>query len=529
MSDNYQPIWAREPTVQRPQFDDPLRAQPPIDADIQSWDEAWQQQSLSPRGPRRRPSMFKRMLKFLLYLGATFLFLVIAGGIAFAAVGRSMLEDWYLSQAPFDQEVWCNRAEKYLRTSYLCDLRNEAARPDNPFVPTLVPDSDGIRPEDLLLTPFFDTESGETSTSPMATATEVSQAATTLPTLAPTATPIPTNTPIPTLPPPPTSAQLELSRITPELQGWNNCGPTTLTMGLTYFGYRENQYPAASFLKPNIEDKNVSPWQMVRYVNEQVVSTNVRALYRIGGTLDLLKQLLANGFPVIIEKGYEPEGYDWMGHYLLLVGYDDSQGVFYTFDSFLGSNRGQGRRETYDYTANYWKHFNNTFIVLYNPAQESILYRVLGDYADETKAVQLALETARAQVNANANDKWAWFNLGDAYARLGQYQEATAAFDRAFNLQMPWRTVWYLFTPFEAYYHVGRYDDVIRLADNLERTSESYVEEAWYYRGLAYAAKGDANNAIAQFQRALNFNPNFTPAAESLAAVQNGNFIAPVS
>src|SRR5664279_1669707 len=53
-------------------------------------------------------------------------------------------------------------------------------------------------------------------------------------------------------------------------QGWNNCGPATLTEGLTYFGYANDQTPAAAWLKPNSEDKNVSPWQILDYVNNHL-------------------------------------------------------------------------------------------------------------------------------------------------------------------------------------------------------------------------------------------------------------------
>src|SRR5215216_6002498 len=88
-------------------------------------------------------------------------------------------------------------------------------------------------------------------------------------------------------------------------QGWNNCGPATLTMGLTYFGGGNDQYTAAQWLKPNSEDKNVSPWQMAEYVNNQIGGT-VYALVRQGGTLERLKQLIANNFVVIIEEGYDP-------------------------------------------------------------------------------------------------------------------------------------------------------------------------------------------------------------------------------
>ena len=62
----------------------------------------------------------------------------------------------------------------------------------------------------------------------------------------------------------------KLNNVSYEGQGWNNCGPATLTNALTYFGYADNQTRAANYLKPDREDKNVSPWQMVNFVNNQV-------------------------------------------------------------------------------------------------------------------------------------------------------------------------------------------------------------------------------------------------------------------
>ena len=55
-----------------------------------------------------------------------------------------------------------------------------------------------------------------------------------------------------------------------EYQGWNNCGPATLTNALVHFGYEDDQNRAANWLKPDGEDKNVSPWQMVEFVNTQI-------------------------------------------------------------------------------------------------------------------------------------------------------------------------------------------------------------------------------------------------------------------
>lgn len=509
--------------------------------DLQSWDEEWQERTLHPRPKRQRPTIFSRLTRVALWLGTMYLFVVVISAVLYIAVGQSMLRDWYLGLEPFDQEVWCNRFEKYLDSSYLCDIRAEAVRNRAPFSPTLSATSD-ISPQDLLMTPLFD--SGGAASPPTATPTTPSPASfptntplaveptatpTQLPTLPPTATLVPTRMPSPTVMPPPTSARLELARLTAERQWWNNCGPTTLTMGLSYFGYQNDQGPAATFLKPNREDKNVSPWQMARYVNEIAANQiNVRAITRIGGTLNLLKSLLANGYPVIVEKGYDVNNLDWMGHYLLLVGYDDAAQSFLVFDSYLGSNESQPRTESYIHLNTFWQHFNYTFIVLYEPFQEDHVMQVLGNYADENYAITSALQVARSAASTNPNDNWAWFNMGDAYTRLGMYQEAVSAFEQAFNMNMPWRTLWYLFTPFQAYYQVGRYQDVLDFADYLDRMSEQYVEEAWYWRGMVYAAQGKPDQAITQFERVLRFNENFTPAGEAISAIRTNTFMPPV-
>ncbi len=78
------------------------------------------------------------------------------------------------------------------------------------------------------------------------------------------------------------------------------------------------------------------PYEMVDYVNN---NTSMRALLRYGGTVDLLKSLIAAGFPVIAEKGiYQtlpPENtMQWAGHYAFTTGYDDSTGELIYQDSY---------------------------------------------------------------------------------------------------------------------------------------------------------------------------------------------------
>ncbi len=299
-------------------------------------------------------------------------------------------------------------------------------------------------------------------------------------------------------------------------QDWNNCGPATLTMGLTYFGYEADQYPAAQWLKPNPEDKNVSPWQIAEYVNNHLAGTT-RALVRQGGTLDTLRLLLSNDFPVMIEAGYEPPGENlgWMGHYLLTIGYDDGARTLYTHDSYEGPNLGY----SYDHVETYWRQFNRLYIVLYDITREAEVMALLGPNADETVNWQNALNTARAEAIANDQDPFAWFNMGTNFAGLGLWVEASVAYDQARNVGggLPWRMNWYQFGMLQAYVETQQYDKVIALAQaNLNDGGGQYVEETFYYGGLARLGLGETDRAISNFNGAISFNPNFTPARVAL-------------
>jgi hypothetical protein len=312
----------------------------------------------------------------------------------------------------------------------------------------------------------------------------------------------------------PSSAMLQNLRYEP--QGWNNCGPATLTSVLSFYGYADNQSRAAAWLKPNGEDKNVSPWQITEFVNNEVPELNVFAMARYGGTLETLKLLISQGYPVMIEAGYDPEPdrLGWMGHYLFVKGYDDSTSMFTTNDSYLG----EGTTYTYDHIQEFWQHFNYAYIVFYESGQEPTLMQLLGSNADERQNYINALEIARAEAVVDNTDKYAWFNMGSSFVGLQMYNEAAIAYDQAFGLDLPWRMLWYQFGPLEAYSQVGRYDDVLRLVQqNLNDGGGQYVEESFYYGGVAREGKGETARALDNYRGALGFNRNFTPAAEAIA------------
>jgi len=130
---------------------------------------------------------------------------------------------------------------------------------------------------------------------------------------------LPLPTPTQTLTPIPKS--ISLTGIRHEYQTWNNCGPATLAMALSYWKWDGNQRIIADFTKPNPRDKNVAPYELADYVEAK---TQLQVALRVGGEIPLLKRFLAAGFPVIIEKGFEGRYFKGlMGHYVLVIGYSD--------------------------------------------------------------------------------------------------------------------------------------------------------------------------------------------------------------
>jgi len=321
--------------------------------------------------------------------------------------------------------------------------------------------------------------------------------------------------PTPAPPPPPASptplpARVRLSGIRHEYQGWNNCGPVTIGMALSYFGRTETQKVIAPLLKPDPDDKNVTLQEMAAYAQ----SLGFQVHMGVAGDLDLLKQLVAAGFPVIVHTWFEPEPNDGMGHFRLVVGYDDVARTFTVFDSYLGPNR----TFSYETVDDFWRVFNRAYLVVYPPDRASQVNGALGEYLDPGKVWAYSLYVANAEIKQNPRNAFAWFNLGTTLLRLGNAVEAARAYDRARELGLPWRMLWYQFGPFEAYMAVGRYQDVIALADaNLRRVSN--LEELLYWRGRAREALGDMHGARQDYQAALRINPKLAEASAALARV----------
>jgi peptidase C39-like protein len=322
---------------------------------------------------------------------------------------------------------------------------------------------------------------------------------------------------IPTLTTTPTSIpdKIQLSGFRHEYQGWNNCGPATLAMALSFWGWKGDQYDIAPIVKPNSRDKNVMPAELADYVESQ---TRFKVVVRVGGELDLLKRLVAAGYPVIVEKGFESPKVDgWMGHYELITGYDNSGKRFTAQDSYMGPDL-QVSSETIESN---WRAFNFTYLVIFPVEREPEVAVLLGSQMDKTFNKQYAAQKAEDEISTRTvrDLYFAWFNRGSSLVALQDYVGAADAFDRAFAVypsipkkSRPWRMLWYQTGPYQAYYYTGRYQDVIDLAtETLNNMSEPVLEEGYYWRALAKVALGDEKGALDDLQRSLKYHPGFEP------------------
>lgn len=332
---------------------------------------------------------------------------------------------------------------------------------------------------------------------------------------APSATAIPTATPLP--------SQHFISGLTIIPQTFNNCSPANLTMVLNFYGQNLSQEKVATTLKPNANDRNVSPEEMAAYVQS---SNQLGATVFYGADFDFLRRLLAADFPVITEQGYDPADDEWMGHYLTLVGYDDLAQSFWAMDSLLGPWDSRGRQEPYATVQQNWWQFNNVAIVVYPLEQEQKVLEIAGTTLSSPLTMwQQSAQTAQIYTQTNANDSFAWFNLGKSLTHLylltneaDYYEAAAAAFDQARAIGLPYRLLWYQFELYQAYLAAQRYQDVHSLVNaTLSTIGGQNVEETYLYQGHAFLQQGDRLAAQNAYQTALQLNPAFAAAQTALA------------
>ena len=352
--------------------------------------------------------------------------------------------------------------------------------------------------------------------------------------LVPTPTPAPALLPTPSPTPPPTAtpaflasaARVELTGLSHAWQTWNNCGPATLAMNLGYFGAPVDQAAVGAVLRRNADDKNVGPHELAAFARRE----GFQAQVRVNGNAELLRTLLSNGIPVLVETWLEEEDGSGLGHYRLLTGYDDAAGHWIAYDSYDSRNliapggEYRGIRLGYAELDRLWRVFNHTYVLVYPQAQEAAVAGILATVGQESLTDTAAMwrnaaDDARTAVAARPDDPFHWFNLGTNLLATGDASAAADAFDRARALGLPWRMLWYQFGPLDAYWQMGRHQEVLELT---QTTIESGApnEEIYFWQGKALASLGRLDEARAAWATAQQLNPDYLPVQQALAEVR---------
>lgn len=351
-----------------------------------------------------------------------------------------------------------------------------------------------------------------TATPPPTVATEVGASPTPgAPASTPSATPLP---PSPT----PLPESVTLTGFHHEYQLFNNCGPASLAMTLSFWGWDGTQKTAAAKLKPNQDDKNVSPIELYDYA----VTQGYDAYIRNNGDVDLLRRFIAAGYPVLVEKGFtcvKGENCNgWFGHYSVFAGYNDEEEYFLLQDSYRGPNI----KMSYADVMENWRAFNYLYIVPFPSSAEhdARVRALLGPAVDLNQNYREALARSQSEARLLTGEAqaMAWFNVGTNLHYMHDYNGAAQAFDEAREIGLPYRMLWYQFGPYRAYYYMGRYQEVVDVAtfaiDSVNTVPG--LEEAYYWRGLSRIALGQQDQAVEDFRTALVRHPGWQPAVDEL-------------
>jgi len=317
---------------------------------------------------------------------------------------------------------------------------------------------------------------------------------------------------------------VQLEGVIQEYQRLNSCGPTNLAINLRYWGWVGEQTDIEQVVKPRLEDLNVTPQEMLNYVQEH---TQQDAILRFGGNIDLLKRLVAAGYPVLVERGYvnlDEEWRGWMGHYGVVDGYDDSKNAVHIPDTVNGNIW-----VNYETLQKYWDEFAGTYLIVFPLNEREIVLTILGEQADPEYNLNYTLELFEERAeNADRSEQYfTYYSLGELLVMKKDYVNAAAAFDKAFEVygwlpvdDRPWRMLWYQVGPYEAYYYTGRYKDVISLTyKTITDVSKPALPETFLWSGKANIALGNTQTGIYDFKRALQWHPGWQPAIAELEAL----------
>jgi len=285
-------------------------------------------------------------------------------------------------------------------------------------------------------------------------------------------------------------------------QSFNNCGPASLSMLLSYFDIDVSQAKLGDELRPvqhaegDNDDKSVTLSELAKKAEEY----SLAAYHRPAGNIELVKRFISYDIPVLTRTWLKPN--EDIGHYRIVRGYNEDRGVLIQDDSLQGKNR----RYSYDEFFTLWEPFNYEFLVLVPREKRVPAEEILGDLKDGDAAWEKTLELSERELESDPDNYYARFNKSIALYNLGKYEDSIKAFEMSEGY-LPRRMLWYQIEPIKAYYKVGDYDRVLAMIGNLLENGNRAFSELYYLRGLIHEKRGEESKAEENFANAERYNP----------------------
>jgi tetratricopeptide (TPR) repeat protein len=284
-------------------------------------------------------------------------------------------------------------------------------------------------------------------------------------------------------------------------QTFNNCGPASLSMALSYYGTVISQKQLGQELRPyqhprgDNDDKSVTLVELAKKAEDLGFMT----YYRPAGDIELLQQFVAQDIPVVT-RTWLKQGED-IGHFRVVKGYDKNRGVVIQDDSL------QGKDLSYSYAdfLELWKAFNYEFLVLVPAEKKQVAEQIMGERTELVSAWSTALELAHKELSKEPDNIYAEFNTSVALYHLGRYQESLTSFEKV-ESKLPFRMLWYQVEPLMAYYKAGNYDKVMTMSDAILARQNRAYSELYYLRGLVYQKQSQQQQAQETFSLAEQYN-----------------------
>lgn len=289
-------------------------------------------------------------------------------------------------------------------------------------------------------------------------------------------------------------------------QTFNNCGPATLSMALSFYEINVSQKELGEKMRPyqnpegDNDDKTIFPYEFSRWAKEY----GLEALYRPNGDLDTIKRFTTNGFLVVTKTWLKVD--DDIGHFRVVRGFDENKKVIIQDDSYHGPNK---KIAYFDFLS-MWQPFNYAYVVVYPKEKEELVNAILGKERDVEIAYLNSADRAKKEMGLTPENIYPWFNLSTAYYHAQEYKKSVEAFEEVEN-RLPKRMLWYQIEPIKSYFELGDYDRVFQITDRVLSGGNRAFSELYQIRGEIYLKKGDRQKAKEEFDKAIFYNRNFLP------------------